>query len=400
MRIRLLSLCLAAAAPVLAQAGHSTAPSPAAVAEFRKGTAALHADRPDEAAQAFEQVTRESPQFAEAYLNLGLALSELERDEEAARALEQAIRIKPSLRGAHLFLAIAEYKAGRAEPAASAIRRETALDGTNAQAWMWQGIIDLALDRLAASVDDLNKAASLDPNNVDILYHRGRAALALSRQSYEAMFKADPHSWHVHQVLAEADVESANDADAIEQFKAAIAGAPPQSGLYEALGSAYWRVGKYPEAQGAYEQAIKIDPADVIAAYKLGCLRVDRSEAAAGKPLLEQVRVADPSLTMTSYYLGRAELQLGDDQAAIADFERTIKENLDDDTTKQAWFQLSRVYRHQHNLNASAEAQAQYRLLDQRSKDALQVKLNRQRLRADRDVSIPRPSTDEDAALP
>jgi tetratricopeptide (TPR) repeat protein len=168
--------------------------------------------------------------------------------------------------------------------------------------------------------------------------------------------------------------------------------APPQSGLYEALGSAYWRTGKYPEAQEAYEQAVKIDPDDVIAAYKLGCLRIDRGDAAGGKPLLERVQVADPSLAMTSYYLGRAETQLGNNAAAVEDFKRTIRENLDDDTTKQAYFQLSRVYRRTHDMAASEQAQAEYRRLDQASKEVLQEKLRQRHLRADRDTSIPAPT--------
>ena len=78
------------------------------------------------------------------------------------------------------------------------------------------------------------------------------AALALSRQSYEDMFHLDPHSWHVHQVLAQADVESDRDADAAAQYQLAIDSAPPQSGLYEGLGSALWRTGKFEECREGF----------------------------------------------------------------------------------------------------------------------------------------------------
>ena len=370
------------------------APPPANMALFQQGTAALQANRPEEAIRLLQQFTQMNPKFAEGYLNLGLAYARESRSEEAIASLEKGLTLKPSMRGANLFLAISEYKSNRLDRAATAARKETLLNSKDAQAWLWKGIIDLARSELTESVDDLDRASSLEPNNVDILYHRGRAALALSRHSYEEMFRIDPQSWHVHQVLAEADVESGNDADAIEQFKTTIASAPPQSGLYESLGSAYWRTGKYPEAQEAYERAIKIDPNDIVALYKLGCLRIDRSDAAGGKPLLEQVRAADPSLTMTSYYLGRAEFQLGNDNAAIADFQQSIKEHPGDETAKQAYFQLSRVYRRAHNLAASEEAQAQYRLLDQKNRDTLQEKLNQRRLRGDRDTSIPVSATE------
>ena len=360
----------------------------------------MQANQPDEAVLDFQEVTKSSPQFAEAYLNLGLAYSRLGDDERAAQALKKGLQLKPSMRGAHLFLAIAEYRLNRFDEATDSIHKETGAHATDAQAWMWQGIIDLALSHLAEAVDDLDRAHTLDPKNVDILYHRGHAALALSRQSYESMFQIDPQSWHVHQVLAEAAVEASNDNEAIEQYNQAIALAPPQSGLYEAMGSAYWRSGKYTEAQQAYERAVKIDPHDVVAAYKLGCLKVDRSDAAGGKAVLSLVLLEDPSLKLTNYYLGRAELQLGNDEAAIGDFKRTISENLDDDTTKQAYFQLSRVYRRVHDLPASDKAQAQFRLLDQRRKDVLQKKYDERRLRADRDTSVPASPSDSETTQP
>ena len=368
------------------------APSAAAIEAFQAATEGMRAGRIEEAIAGFAQVTREAPRFAEAYLNLGLALAQVSRSEEAAAALEKAISLKPGLRGAHLFLAISTYKLNRLDEAAAAIRKETLLDPQAGQAWMWQGIIDLAQGELAKAVEDLDHASSLDPKSVDILYHRGRAALALSRQSYEAMFALEPNSWHVHQVLAQADVESDHDGDAVEQYRLAIAAAPPQSGLYEAMGSSLWRMGKFQEAEAAYEEALKIDPNDTLAMYKLGCLRVDRGDAVGGKPLLDRVLANDPSLKLSAYYLGRAEFALGQDEKAVEDFKRVVEENLDADTTKQAYFQLSRVYRRLHEDAAAVAAQARYRELDQQTRDVLQQKLSRHQARADRDASIPSPA--------
>lgn len=396
-----LLLILRSATCLAVQPARGTAsPSPAALADFQEGTEALRAGQPAAAAEKFQQVTHESPRFAEAYLNLGLALSQLSRDQEAVETLNEGLRIKPSMRGAHLFLAISEYRLARLDQASTDVRKETSSSPKDAQAWMWQGIIDLAIEHFAVAVEDLDHASMIDPANVDILYHRGRAALALSRQSYEAMFKLDPKSWHVYQVVAEADVESGNDVDAVEQFKLAIAAAPPQSGLYEALGSSYWRIAKYQEAQDAYEQALKLDPNDTLTLYKLGCLRIDRSDAAGGKALLERVAATDPALIMTNYYLGRAELQLGNNQAAVTDFQKSIQENKDEDTTRQAYFQLSRAYRRLHDLASAQAAEAQYRALEQQGKQALQERMSRRQLRADRDASIPPQSDDKLQATP
>ena len=366
-----------------------TGPSPADLQAFRAATEAMRANRVDEAITDFQQITRRSPRFAEAYFNLGIALAESSRNEEALAALQRAVALKSTLRGAYLFLAISQYKLSKFEAAAVSIRKEISVSPADAKAWMWQGIIDLGLGHLAIAVADLDHASSLDPTNVDILYHRGRAALALSRQSYETMYRLEPNSWHVHQVLAEADIESSQYADAVEQLKMAIASTSPQSGLYEALGTSLWHIGKYQEAESAYETALKLDPDDTVTLYKLGCLRVDKGDAAGGQQLLERVKIADPSLKLTLYYLGRAEAALGDDLKAVEDFKALIAEDPDEGTAKQALFQLSRVYRRLHDEPASAAAQAQYRVLEQKSRDATSEKSRQRLLRADRDISIP-----------
>ena len=377
----------------IAQAGGSL---PAADIDIMQGaTEAMRSNHVEDAIAGFEKITHDAPRFAPGYLNLGLAYAQLSRNQEAVTALEKAIALKPSLRGAELFLAISFYKLNQLQPAADAIRKETALAPRDAQAWMWQGVIDLAQNRLTEAVEDLDRAASLDPKSVDILYHRGHAALALSRQSYEDMFQLDPHSWHVHQVLAQADVESDRDADAVAQYQQAIDTAPPQSGLYEGLGSALWRTGKFEEAEQAFQHALSIDPGDTLAIYKLGCLRVDRGDAAGGKPLLDRVATLDPSLQLVAYYQGKAEAALGQDAAAVAHFKEVVSKNIDSETTKQAYFQLSRSYRRLHDDAAASAAQAEYRKIDQQDKESLQDRMQRRQERADRDARIPPPVQQE-----
>ena len=102
------------------------------------------------------------------------------------------------------------------------MRKETNYYPADANAWMWLGVVHLAKEQPEAAAEALDKAAKLDPTNVDILYDRGRAHLLISKDSYDKMFKADPNSWRVRQVLAQADAESDRHTDAIAEYEAAI----------------------------------------------------------------------------------------------------------------------------------------------------------------------------------
>src|SRR5256884_4039437 len=195
-------------------------------------------------------------------------------------SLRKAISLKPRLRGANLFLAIAEYRVNHFDKAIAALQKETSYYSSDANAWMWLGVVQLAAENPAEAAAALDKAARLAPDNVDILYHRGRAHLLVSKNSYEKMFHVDPHSWRVHQVLAQADAEADRHEDAIAEYHAAIQIAPKQPGLHEELGTEYIKAGKPELADAEFQQELEIDPNNVLTRYKLGTLETERGQGA------------------------------------------------------------------------------------------------------------------------
>jgi tetratricopeptide (TPR) repeat protein len=201
----------------------------------------------------------------------------------------------------------------------------------------------------------LDKAAKLAPNDVDILYHRGRAHMLVSKASYERMLHADPNSWRVRQVLAQADAEADRHQEAIAEYEATIKLAPVQPGLHEELGSEYWKNGQMEAAEIQYQRELEIDPNNTLALYKLGSLRVERAKPQEGKPLIEAALRQNQHLRDAYYYLGRADMQMGNDQAAIEDFKRAIAGETDPEIIQQSYYQLAQVYR---RMRQTAEAQA------------------------------------------
>ena len=345
------------------------------------------------AGDGFSAAAKLAPAFAEAHFNLGLVREEQGRLEEAIASFEKALTLKPRLHGANLFLAVAHYKLNHFDQALAAARKETEAYPKDASAWMWFGVIELAKDRPKEAAAALDKAADLNPSDVDILYHRGQAHLLVSKNSYARMFKVDPKSWRVHQVIAQASAEADHYADAVAEYLAAIKLAPTQPGLHEELGSEYSSLGKVQEAEDAFLRELEIDPNSVFARYKLGVLNIEKGDAAKAKELIEEAVRVKPDLLHADYNLGRAEQLLGDIAAAIRHFERaTTAPRSDPEVIEQAWYQLGIVYRRLHRLDEARQAMATFQRLKDAEAEDLQRTLTKYKSRQTPNASEPPPA--------
>jgi len=366
--------------------------NPQASDTFQRAVEAMRGGDLQAAGDGFAAAVKASPTFAEAHFNLGLVREEQGRFEDAIASLQKALSLKPRLHGANLFLGIAYYRMNRFAPAIAAVGKETAAYPKDASAWMWQGVIQLAMDRPEEAATALDKAASLAPNNVDILYHRGQAHLLVSKNSYGEMFKADPKSWRVHQVLAQANAEAERPVDAIAEYLEAIKLAPTQPGLHEELGSEFRNAGKPVEAEAAFQSELELDPFNVLARYKLGVLAIERGDGARAKDLIEEALKQKAGLRHSDYNLGRAEMLLGQDESALKHFQTASSTENDPEVLQQSWFQLAIVLRRLHRMNEAKQAIATFQRLKNEQAEKSQEQLKKFKTQQDSDVAQP---TDE-----
>lgn len=352
--------------------------NPAIEQQFQQASEAMRQGKLDQAAEGFVAVVKTAPTFAEAYLNLGLVREEQGRHEEAIASFQKALQLKPRLRGANLFLGISLYRTNHLDLALTALHKETAASPKDANAWMWVGVVALEKGEGDEAAEALDKAAKLAPNNVDILYHRGRAHLFVSKDSYARMFQADPKSWRVRQLLAEANADAERHMDAIAEYQAAIKLAPLEPRLHEELGTELRVAGKMPEAEEAFRQELEIDPDNVVAKYKLGVIVMERGDAASGKQLIEEALRVRPNLRHAEYNLGRAEMLLGNDLAAAQRLQQaTVAPGSDPDIIEQSWYQLGIVYRRLHRMDDARAAMATFQKLKDEEADKSQKALKR-----------------------
>jgi len=377
---KLLARLLVLGSAFLVVSGPVWAQSDTTKQQFEHASEAMRAGNLDAAATGFTAVVRQTPAFAEAHFNLGLVNQERGRYEEAIGSFQKALALKPRLHGANLFLGITEFRLNHLDKARAAVAKETVNFPRDAAAWMWLGVVCLAQDKPEEAAEALDKAVRLKPDDEDILYHRGRAHLLVSKNSYAHMFKVDPGSWRVHRVLGQALAEADRHLDAITEYEAAIKLAPTQPGLHEELGSEYRNANKIPEAEQALQRELEIDPYNVLAKYKLGAIALEQGNGAKGKELIEAALKEKPGLIHADYNLGRAEMMLGEDEAAAVHLQKAATEDSDEDVVEQAWYQLGTIYRRLHRIDEARSAMAMFQRLKDEGAEKSQKRLDKYRV--------------------
>src|SRR6266403_1266763 len=74
--------------------------------KLRLGAQAMHNGKPQEAEKYFREVTQMAPQFADGYLDMGLAQLRQGELVEAVESLNKSLQLGPNIPGAHMFLGI------------------------------------------------------------------------------------------------------------------------------------------------------------------------------------------------------------------------------------------------------------------------------------------------------
>ena len=323
----------------------------------------MHNGRLPEAELSFRNATALAPKMADAHLDLGLVLGREGKSSDAIAELKTAVELDPKIASGHMFLGIFLYQAGNAPEAIANLEQELATTPDNPEALTWLGIAELAAGHPEKAVGPLDRAAELDPDNLDLLEYRGRAHSQVAEASYARMAKLQPDSWHVHRVRAELLASEGKHADAIAEFEAAVKGAPRNPDLWEGLGDQYRAASELEKAQAAYRKELDLSPGNPIALYDLGSTDVERGDALAGVPLLEQMLRMYRGAPVAGYYLGRGLADQGKNTEAAQWLEKSAAADGGGEVAKRSYYELARLYRRMQQPKQAETALAAYNRL-------------------------------------
>jgi len=218
---------------------------------------------------------------------------------------------------------------------------------------------ELAMGNYREALAELNKVLSADPHNIDALYYLSFAARGLSQQEYARLYRLDPDSSRVHQLMAESALEAHDTSQAEIEFHRALEINPHSAEVAGELAELKRSQSKFDEAIEFYSKAAEIGPLDYQIAYGLGACYTYKQDYARAIEWLRRSVAMGPDSGAAHFALGNALFQTGDWNAAVPELTASLRL---EPRMKQAYFLLGRAY---SKLGRKQDADAAFQKLDQ-----------------------------------
>ncbi len=291
-------------------------------------TGLLDADRKDlnSALKNFNEAITRDPSLYGAWQDLGLAYGKANRWEEAAKTFAELTQRQPASIEAAYFHALSLYNSGHGVEAEAEVRRALRIDAGAVEAHTLLGIILASRGNAnSEAADALSQAIALNPNSVDAQFYLGRVQYALkdyggSVKSLRAATRLNPAHSEARFFLGTV-LELAGDSNAAMLEYQELAKRDPNSVMGQlGLGVLLVKQGKLDEALGPLSRAVSLDPKEFEAHWALGrALALKERYPDAVESFQKAVAIA-PARSDAHYQLGLALKRLGRTEEANREF--------------------------------------------------------------------------------
>jgi tetratricopeptide (TPR) repeat protein len=315
------------------------------------GLALRDKGRLDDAIAAFRDAIGFKNDFAEAYTNLGAALRDQGRREDAIAAYRKAVHFNPDDAESFYNLGVALMNKGEFDEAIAACRAATALKRDYSAAHFTLGAVlqrkgknDDAIVAYREAIRTNQDNAAAHNNLGALLFAKGqlgeaigefRVTVGLQRNHFEAQCN-----------LGAALGANGQFDDAIAALRVAIGLKEDYAPTHFNLGAALYHKGQVGEAVAELRAAIRLQNDYAQAHYRLAWVLATAADPAIRDPAgaLQSAKkaVALASTAANWTILGLAHYRVGDDKAALAAFQKSMKLRSGGDACD--WFFVAMAY--------------------------------------------------------
>ncbi|MFN7996203.1 MAG: tetratricopeptide repeat protein [Bryobacteraceae bacterium] len=335
----------------------------------RRAQEAIRQNRSDEAIRELQALLRIDPANVNAIASLGMVLFTKGDYTSAAGQFETALQRSPSLWSAAAFLGMCELRLGRAGRGRERLEQSfphVADRHLRVQSGLALVQAYSAAGTLEKAIPVLETLHQIDPDSPEILYTTYRVNSEIAAAALHKLTVLDSDSLWVHEILAQNHMAQEQYAQAIVEYRKALARDPHALGLHYQLGEALLNAARSDENRAAAEEEflaeLERNPADADSLNKLGQIAMGRAEASKAQQYFRHALELRPELAEAHAALGALLEKQGDRGGAITQYETAAKLAPD---AKTNHYRLAQLYKLQGRPADSERELALYRKLSQ-----------------------------------
>lgn len=295
----------------------------------------------------WERVVKVEPRNAQAYAQLGLMAARQEHYSEAITAYRKAKSLNPDIPELNLDLALALFKAEQFHEAAQVLEAEHRKQPEDRRITILAAMSHYGAREFEAAIPHFKDAVEADPKNLDLLLALAHCYLWTKQFDatmgvYKQILEINPDSAAADMIAGEALDEKGDNAGALQQFRAAVIANPKEPNVHFGLAYLLWAQKRYDEAIPEFKKELENDPQNSQAMIYLGDTYAQQGNFADAKTMLEAAEKYQPKFPLIHLDLGIANMETGENDAAISELKETIGLEPDNVT---AHFRLATLYR-------------------------------------------------------
>lgn len=276
------------------------------------------------AAREYREVIARTPNFPEAYQNLGLAYQLEEHWTDAMQAFLKGLALEPGLPGANLFLGVDYCQQGEGRRAIPYLTRAVREKPELPEAWSWLATAQEMQDDIPAEITTLEQGLRTHPADEDLLYLLGQAYESLGKQAVDSATAVDSRSADRDQFLAETYESNGYWSEALVHLQSALAESPDRRGVHLEIGEVLMRAGRLDNALAEIDAELKAHPLELRARVRRGEIELLQGHIDAA--LADWSEAASFDLARTETILGIRET--GFDDPSKEQLPADLRQNL------------------------------------------------------------------------
>ncbi len=308
----------------------SAASNPSALE--REAQSAVKAGDFQKAIQDYSKLVKASPGSPEYHYQLGAAFLAAGEPENAVPPLREALKLKPTLAEARYLLgaslaetghcteALPDLKQAAARLTDRMLQRRIGIDGMNCS---------MELDRQDDAIGFLQQLRHRFPKDAEVLYLSVHVFSDLSTRASQALLMADPGSYQVHELNAEALEAQGKWDEAESEYRKVLEMKPDLPGIHYLIGRLILTKPKtattFEDAKKEFEAELKINPHNAGAEFVLGELALRTQDYTTAIEHFSKAIADDPNFADAKIELGRSLISTHQPEQAITPLESAVK---------------------------------------------------------------------------